>query len=170
MFGGDDIFSVATTLLLLSSHTSANFVMHYQSCSFFRMDPTVTFNVCGQHYQVSRALITGNTRSKHSMLACLVAKRWSSNEDSKKKGTEKKEEGGSIFIDRNGSNFGHVLDYLRYDSVDLPATVSNDGFMRDLDCYGILVDDDCVTQEGNICFFCRRSSNERLPVRPEIKP
>jgi hypothetical protein len=43
-----------------------------------------------------------------------------------------------VFIDRNGSTFDLVLDYLRYGSITLPMTVSKDKFLRDMNFYGIV--------------------------------
>ncbi len=63
------------------------------------MVETVKFNVGGKHYEVSRALIDAHS---DTMLGKLVSDTW--NEDPEK----------SVFIDRNGDIFSHVLDYLRY--------------------------------------------------------
>jgi hypothetical protein len=49
-----------------------------------------------------------------------------------------------VFIDRNGTTFELVLDYLRYGSITLPITVSRDMFFRDMDFYGIVLGEGTV--------------------------
>ena len=49
-----------------------------------------------------------------------------------------------VFIDRNGSTFDLVLDYLPYGSITLPITVSMKIFLRDMDFYGIVHDEGTV--------------------------
>ena len=100
-------------------------------------EPTIRFNVGGQRYQVSPALILHH--HPESRLARLVAERGCSNDDD-----------DEIFIDRNGDHFGHMLDLLRYGSVHLPATVSPAGFRRDLEYYGVApTDDAAVVHDDN---------------------
>jgi hypothetical protein len=72
------------------------------------------------------------------MLAWLVSERWT-------KGTV----GKRINISRAGPRFAFVLDYLRYKQVVLPATVSKEMFLKDLDYYGITVpkEGSCVKEE-----------------------
>merc|ERR1712174_111098 len=48
-------------------------------------------------------------------------------------------ENEAIFIDRDGENFAHVLNYLRYGEVKIPIAVSMDSLMKDMDFYGIEV-------------------------------
>ena len=52
-----------------------------------------------------------------------------------------------MFIDRDGDKFGHVLDYLRYGSIELPVTIPQAMFQRELDYYGIAAVVGSVTQE-----------------------
>ena len=61
-------------------------------------EATVKFNVGGKHFEVSRALIDGHP---DTMLGKLVSDTW--NEDP----------GKTVFIDRSGYIFAHVLEYLR---------------------------------------------------------
>ena len=60
---------------------------------------TVKFNVGGRHFEVSRALIVGHSET---VLGKLVSDTW--NDDP----------GKTVFIDRSGDIFAHVLEYLRY--------------------------------------------------------
>ncbi|KAL9184500.1 hypothetical protein ACHAXT_012470 [Thalassiosira profunda] len=82
------------------------------------MVETVTFNVGGRRFEVSRALI-----DEH--LGGFVLDPW--NEDP----------GNEVFIDRDGDLFAHVLNYLRYGSIELPITVPRAMFDREIDYYGI---------------------------------
>eukprot|EP00590_Aulacoseira_subarctica_P007898 CAMPEP_0172424558 /NCGR_PEP_ID=MMETSP1064-20121228/26423_1 /TAXON_ID=202472 /ORGANISM="Aulacoseira subarctica , Strain CCAP 1002/5" /LENGTH=241 /DNA_ID=CAMNT_0013166773 /DNA_START=245 /DNA_END=970 /DNA_ORIENTATION=+ len=82
---------------------------------------TVRFNVGGQFYEVSKALIE---QHEDSMLARLVSDTWLSNPDI------------TIFIDRDGERFKNVLDYMRYGKVSLPITVSRETFLLDMEYYG----------------------------------
>jgi len=117
--------------------------------------PTVVrFNVGGQNFQVSRSLI--KDRAPSSMLAHLL----SCND----KTTSSKQ---PIFLDRNSVHFAHLLDYLRYGSVHLPATVSKANFLRDLDYYGIAVpgNETSITQD-DILAVCEASISK--VVRREL--
>lgn len=42
-----------------------------------------------------------------------------------------------IFIDRDSTRFGYILDYMRDGKVTLPITISKDSFVSDLNYYGI---------------------------------
>ena len=95
------------------------------------MVDTVKFNVGGKHFEVSRALIDANP---NSMLAKMISETW------------EKDPENPMFIDRDGYKFAHVLDYLRYGSIELPATVPQAMFQRELDYYSIEAADGTVTQ------------------------
>jgi hypothetical protein len=95
------------------------------------MADTVQFNVGGRHFEVSRALIDA---IPDSMLARMISETW------------EKEPGKPMFIDRDGDKFAHVLDYLRYGSIELPVTITQAMFQRELDYYGIPAADGSVTQ------------------------
>ena len=88
-----------------------------------KITPTVKFNVGGKAFETARSLLL---QHEDTMLARLVSDTWQ--EDPTK----------PIFIDRNGSTFDFVLDYLRYGSITLPMTVSKEMFLRDMDFYGIV--------------------------------
>ena len=94
------------------------------------MVDTVKLNVGGKHYEVSRDLID---QHPDTLLAKLISETW------------EKEPDKPIFIDRDGEKFAHVLDYLRYGSIELPPSVPKSMFERELDYYGILVTDASVT-------------------------
>ncbi|KAL7525605.1 hypothetical protein ACHAXR_001076 [Thalassiosira sp. AJA248-18] len=85
-------------------------------------EATVKFNVGGKHFEVSRALIDAYS---DTMLGRLVSDTW--NEDP----------GKAVFIDRDGDIFAHILNYLRYGSIELPTTLPRSMFDRELDYYGI---------------------------------
>lgn len=97
---------------------------------------TVKFNVGGKHFEVSRDLIM-NDEGNETMLSRLVSDTWLQDPEER------------VFIDRNGDNFLHVLDYLRYGEVTLPLNISLDSFMKDMDYYGISVQEGSVRKEND---------------------
>ena len=60
---------------------------------------TIKFNVGGKHFEISRDLLGGHSET---MLGKLVSEAWQADPEER------------IFIDRDGDNFAHVLNYLRY--------------------------------------------------------
>mmetsp|Transcript_13460 Transcript_13460/g.28554 ORF Transcript_13460/g.28554 Transcript_13460/m.28554 type:complete len:202 (+) Transcript_13460:102-707(+) len=86
------------------------------------MADTVRFNVGGRHFEVSRALVDEHS---NTVLGKLVSDTW--NGDPAK----------AVFIDRSGDIFAHILEYIRYGSIELPITVPRSMFDRELDYYGI---------------------------------
>jgi BTB/POZ domain len=86
----------------------------------------VTFDVGGTTYRVSRSTIES---FPESMLARLVSETWNEQGDDT-----------PIFIDRSGSRFEYVLDYLRDGTVDVPISMSKRALLNDFDYYGIQVD------------------------------
>lgn len=92
------------------------------------MVETVRLNVGGRRFEVSRAMIDEHSET---MLGRLVSDTW--NEDP---GQEE------LFIDRDGDLFAHVLNYLRYGSIELPITVARSMFEREIDYYGIISPDE----------------------------
>ena len=67
---------------------------------------SVQFDVGGKLFKTSRSLID---RHESTVLARLASDMWL--QDPTK----------PVFIDRDGDIFGHVLNYLRYGSIVLPA-------------------------------------------------
>ncbi|KAL7545887.1 hypothetical protein ACHAWF_009243 [Thalassiosira exigua] len=102
------------------------------------MDPartqTVRFNVGGKHFETARTLIE---QYSDTVLARLISERWDGDDP-----------GRDVFIDRDGDLFSLVLNYMRYGSITLPATLPLDMFTRELDFYGI------HPAEGSISLDC----------------
>ena len=68
----------------------------------------VNFNVGGTRYEVARSLIEMHP---DTMLARMVSEQWQADPSKE------------VFIERNGSRFEYVLDYLRDGKVSLPFSV-----------------------------------------------
>ncbi len=86
---------------------------------------TVTFDVGGKLFRVSRNLIE---QFSDTMLGKIVSETW------------QRDSSAVVFIDRDGDLFAHVLNYLRYGSIDLPVIISRTMFAREMDYYGIITD------------------------------
>lgn len=84
---------------------------------------TVRLNVGGQRYEVSRELLMRDD----TMLSRLVSDMWLHDPEEE------------IFIDRDGTHFRYVLEYLTYGEVNLPLDVSKDSFLMDLGFYCITI-------------------------------
>jgi hypothetical protein len=85
--------------------------------------PTVTFDVGGTIYEVSRSLIE---RYPDTMLARMVSDTWLEGEQKE-----------PLFIDRNGDRFQYCLDYMRDGpAVALPFTVSKESVLKELEYFG----------------------------------
>lgn len=87
----------------------------------------IKLDVGGRPYKVSRDTLM---RCERSMLASLVSDHW-------KEGNLDDE---TIFIDRNGTLFEYVLDYLRSNKVYLPSTVNINAVKEEFAFYGIDAD------------------------------
>ena len=84
---------------------------------------TVTFDVGGSIYRVSRSLLE---QFPNTMLARLASKTWQLAAFS-----------DPLFIDRNGERFQYCLDYMRdRGKVVLPATIPKESLIQDLVYYG----------------------------------
>ena len=112
------------------------------------MPQTVKFNVGGKLFETAQSLVD---QHEGTMLARLVSETW--NDDPSK----------PVFIDRNGDIFSHVLDYLRYGSITLPAMIPKDMFLRDLDFYGIIPD------QGTVKTYSEGWANEVVRREERIK-
>ena len=95
------------------------------------MVKTVQFNVGGKIFEVSRDLIDQNPET---MLSKLISETWEKKPDK------------PVFIDRDGDLFSHVLNYLRYGSIELPPSVPQSMFERELDYYGISITPSSVSK------------------------
>jgi hypothetical protein len=82
----------------------------------------VIFNVGGQRYEVSNSLLAMHP---DTMLARSASKEWKTDESSE------------IFLERNGTRFQFVLDYLRDGKVSLPLIVSKASILDELIYYGV---------------------------------
>jgi hypothetical protein len=96
----------------------------------------VKLNVGGKYFEVSRSLVYQHSES---MIGRLVSDTWLRKDSDK-----------TIFIDRDGDMFGHVLNYMRYGSIELPASLPKSMFQRELDFYQLESSDDCIHQESPI--------------------
>ena len=92
---------------------------------------TAIFNVGGKHYEIS---VTD--QKPESMLPKLIS--WNRHPSK------------PIFIDRDGDIFGHVLNYLRYGSIELPASLPRAMFERELDFYGISAEEGHIWQSTSV--------------------
>jgi BTB/POZ domain len=96
----------------------------------------ITFDVGGTSYRVSRSTIES---FPESMLARLVSETWNEQDNDT-----------PIFIDRSGSRFELVLDYLRDGTVDVPISMSRRALLIDFDYYGIQVDPKTILGTGTL--------------------
>ena len=92
------------------------------------LTPTVTFDVGGKIYKVSRSLLN---RYPDSMLARMAAKEWQQQQGHAQQQTP-------LFIERDGQRFRYVLDYMRDGRVILPmGKVTKEALWMDLQYYGL---------------------------------
>lgn len=82
----------------------------------------VKFNVGGTQYEVARSLVEMHP---DTMLARIVSKEWQNNPSAE------------IFIERNGSRFEFVLDYLRDGKAVVPISMSREALLDDLKYFGM---------------------------------
>ena len=123
------------------------------------MVKTVKFNVGGSHYEVSRSLLD---QYPDSMLFKIASDTWIH------AGSGDPEE--PIFIERNGTRFEYVLDYMRDNRVCLPQTVPRSQFVLDMEYYGLELQDDHVTLsvDDHKAVFCS-VVNLRHKLKSEMK-
>ncbi len=93
------------------------------------MTEVVKFNIGGQRYEVSRSLLC---IYPESMLAKCASDQWQEDPEAE------------IFIEGDGDLFRYVLIYLRHGSVCLPVTESNGALMKELEFYGIDVNEESI--------------------------
>mmetsp|Transcript_1481 Transcript_1481/g.2290 ORF Transcript_1481/g.2290 Transcript_1481/m.2290 type:complete len:266 (-) Transcript_1481:272-1069(-) len=91
----------------------------------------INFNVGGKRYEVSRSLFESQS---DTMLAKIASS----------KQCQEDPESETIFIDRDGTIFGYVLNYLRDGKVKLPITERKDTLGRDLEYYNVDYDADKI--------------------------
>ena len=85
------------------------------------MTKVVKFNIGGKTYQVSRSLAL----HPQTMLAKCVSEQWQEDPEQE------------VFIKRDGETFWHVLSCLRDGKIKLPLTTTKEGFIVELEYYGI---------------------------------
>jgi hypothetical protein len=98
------------------------------------MTETITFNVGGHKYEVSKNLFELNY--PNSMLAKSASDQWHEDPESE------------IFIERDGALFAFVLSYIRDQKVSLPLTVSKKALLDELAYYGIDVGNEEDIDDG----------------------
>jgi len=100
----------------------------------------IKFNIGGNRYEVSQSLLQSYP---DSMLTKSAAEQWHTNPNAE------------IFIDRNGSRFQYVLDYLRDGIVHLPVFVTKASFLIDLQFYAVDVKEDAIVETIDACHFSK---------------
>ena len=113
---------------------------------------TVTFDVGGKHYKVSRSLIE---RFPDTILARMTSELWLGSDKAKDE---------PIFIERNGERFQYCLDYMRDGRVSVSTAASKDGIMKDLEYYGLEgVDPSAIEKAtGRVLIDARRNMGEMV--------
>eukprot|EP00588_Corethron_pennatum_P017250 CAMPEP_0194307088 /NCGR_PEP_ID=MMETSP0171-20130528/3973_1 /TAXON_ID=218684 /ORGANISM="Corethron pennatum, Strain L29A3" /LENGTH=407 /DNA_ID=CAMNT_0039058977 /DNA_START=65 /DNA_END=1288 /DNA_ORIENTATION=+ len=94
------------------------------------MAKTVVFNVGGKNYEVAKSLLQ---QYPDCRLTRIICEDWNQHEKTK------------LFIERDGERFRYVLDYLRDGRLSLPVTVSKDALLKDLEYYGLQVNNNIET-------------------------
>ena len=90
---------------------------------------TITFNIGGQRYEISRSLLD---QFPETMLTKSASE------------TGLKDESEEIFIERDGYSFSHVLSYMRDSKVVLPVTERKKSFVDELTYYGLEMRDEDI--------------------------
>eukprot|EP01083_Nonionella_stella_P289581 985420_1 len=86
------------------------------------MIETIKLNVGGHHHEIHSALLE---ICPNSVLALTISEQCKDNDDTE------------VFIDRDGTLFRYVLNYLRDGHVTIPITETREALMKELDWYGI---------------------------------
>jgi len=109
------------------------------------MNPVlVKFNVGGTRYEVSQSLVQSYP---NTLLAKSASEQWNPYPNSE------------IFIERDGTRFHHVLDYMRDGHTNLPLGVSKDAVLEDLKYYGFeAVNADRIIDAATTTFHYGRST------------
>lgn len=100
---------------------------------------TVEFDVGGTVFKVSKSLLE---QHPDTMLARMASDTWNKSEND-----EASNESKPLFIERNGSRFQFVLDYMRDGKVSLRVfqEVTKESVLQELEYYGFVnIDPDCV--------------------------
>ena len=86
------------------------------------MIETIKLNIGGHHHEIHSALLEV---CPNSVLALTVSEQCKDNDETE------------VFIDRDGTIFRYVLNYLRDGHVTIPITETIEALMKELDWYGI---------------------------------
>jgi hypothetical protein len=111
------------------------------------MPSNILFNVGGTPYKVSHSLLESHP---DSMLAKCICKKWRADPTVES------------FIDRNGTRFQYVLDYMRDGEVILPITETKEAVLAELAYFGIEADAKKVNDSGARHVGCVDSYNNAL--------
>ena len=110
---------------------------------------TVCFSVGGILFTVSISLIDSYP---DTMLAKLISGKW------------KEQPSGEIFVDRDGSRFSFVLDYMRDQKVYLPPLITRESFMNELRYFGFHdVPDEAIASPNSI----HEATKSRLSIKQD---
>ena len=90
----------------------------------------VKFNVGGTRYEVARSLIRMHP---DTMLARIVSNEWQVDPSKE------------VFIERDGSRFKYVLDYLRDGKAFVPISTCKEALLNDLQYFGISYEEHNIT-------------------------
>jgi len=118
------------------------------SVSSTELPKRVKLNVGRKHFEVSRDLLMKNGNSRLSKLVS----------DANPEDT--------VCIDRDGSIFKHLLNYLRHGEIMLPETISKSAFLREIEYFGIDVTEGSVLRETP---YNGATNNEYARLENELK-
>jgi hypothetical protein len=90
----------------------------------------INFNIGGKRYEVSRSLFESQS---DTMLAKIASEQWQEDDPE-----------SEIFIDRDGTIFRYVLNYLRDGEVKLPISERKDALIKELEFYNVDHDADKI--------------------------
>ena len=113
--------------------------------------PTVSFNVGGTTYEVSKSLLKQHPKT---LMARMASDEWQQEQpdgpSAKKQKTSKKDAclPKAMFIDRDGAQFKYVLQYMRDRKVTIPysSDISKTAVLDDLLYYGVSGIDETLVQ------------------------
>ena len=90
----------------------------------------INFNIGGKRYEVTRSLFESQS---DTMLAKIASEQWQEDDPE-----------SEIFIDRDGTIFRYVLNYLRDGEVKLPISERKDALIKELEFYNVDHDADKI--------------------------
>ena len=100
-------------------------------------------NIGGTKYEVSDSLLE---QFPDSILRRITSDSWNEkNQDDADTDNDDSSEDPEIFIERNGSRFQFVLDYMRDGKVALPMSIPRAQLIADMEYFGIDFEDSSIT-------------------------